>query len=132
MDRSKRLAVCAAMLAAGWSSGACAQDAGARLSKSEVESIAVNKKLAYVRDSDQKKIEYDIRDGGTAYYAMTTQAGRNLSIRGSYEVSDSGTLCFKWQQDRFFTLPEACYGFRHDGDKIVVTDRGNKVGEVVK
>ncbi len=66
---------------------------------------------------------------------MSTSGGRNLSLRGNYEVTDDGKLCFKWQPDRYVSLPDGCYQFRHDGDKVLVVGARNPdghIGELVR
>jgi hypothetical protein len=115
-------------------SSACAQSLPL-LTKAEVEAIAVNKNLTYIRASDGKKVVFDIRDGGKAYYNPPLTS-RNITISGSYEIADDGSLCLKWQTtDRYVNVPDGCYLFKHDGDKIIVVGGRNPdklLGDLVK
>jgi hypothetical protein len=115
-------------------SSACAQSLPL-LTKAEVEAIAVNKKLTYIRASDGKQVVFDVRDGGKAYFNPPLTS-RNITISGSYEIADDGSLCFKWQTtDRYVNVPDGCYLFRHDGDKIIVVGSRNPdklLGDLVK
>ncbi len=134
MESIRNTLIVAVAACAGWSvSVAVAQERAPLYPKADVDAIVATKKLAYVRDSDQKKIEYELRDG-RSFYSLATSGGRNLTLSGSYEVTDDGHLCFKWQPDRYVTLPDACYVFRHDGEKVVIAGARNpsgKIGELV-
>lgn len=108
------------LLAAGTmgASAALAQDVKP-LTKAEVEEIAVGKKLEYVRTADGANVVFDIRSDGKAYYSPP-RTQRNLSIQGAYTISDEGTLCFKWQADKYVTMQDGCYVFKRDDQKIHV------------
>jgi hypothetical protein len=67
---------------------ACAQSLPL-LTKAAVEAIAVNKNLTYISASDGKKIVFDIRDGGKAYFNPPSTS-RNITISGSYEIPTTG------------------------------------------
>ena len=128
---SRPLVTMAVLLAAASSAITVHAQESAMLSKPDVDKIVATKRLAFVRDSDQKKIEYDLRDGH-AFYSLTTQGGRNLTISGTYEVGDDGKLCFKWNPDRYVNLPDGCYVFKHEGEKTLVARGPNgRIGELV-
>jgi hypothetical protein len=133
MKRSCRLLVAVVAFATGSFAGSAFAEDGP-LSKAEVEAIAASKKMAYVRDTDQKKIEFSLNDGHSNY-ALSTPGGRNITMGGTYEITDSGQLCFKWQADKYVNLPDGCYAFRHEGDKVLVAGGKNptgRLGELVK
>ena len=87
---------------------AVAQDAATeakRLTKAEVESMVVGKKLQYVRASDGANVVWDLDRDGTAHYAPP-KTMRNLTISGTYTVGDDGSLCFKWNQDKYVSMQD--------------------------
>ena len=124
--------VVATFVACSLSANAFAADGP--LTKPEVDAMVATPSVAFVRDSDQKKIEYALHDGH-ANYASSTSGGRNLAMSGTYEATDAGPLCFKGQAGKHVNLPDGCYAFRHEGDKVLVAGGRNAaggIGEVVK
>jgi hypothetical protein len=130
---TKPLLALVVALAAGSSSLVAYAEDGP-LSKSDVEAIAATKKMVYVRDSDKKEVEFSLRDG-RSFYSMSTQGGRNINMTGNYEITDDGKICFKWQPDRYVNIPDGCFAFRREGDKVIVAGGKNpngRLGEMVK
>jgi Protein of unknown function (DUF995) len=132
-DRSRachflaKVALCAA------ASAAIAQDV-LPLTKPEVEALAVGKKFQYVRASDGSTVTFDVRDDGRAYYSPT-RTSRNLTIQGAYTIGDDGTLCFKWDADKYVSLQDGCFIFKRAGDKTQVyasRNRDRPIGDVVQ
>jgi hypothetical protein len=104
------------------------------LTKSEVEGIAVGKKLSYVRATDGATVVFDVREGGKVYYSPA-RTQRNLSIGGTYTIGDDGSLCFKWEADKYVTMKDGCFLFKREGTKTHVVGGRNPdslVGELVE
>jgi hypothetical protein len=114
--------------------GAASAEGVNLLTKSEVEGIAVGKKLQYVRASDGTTVTFDVREGGKVWYSPP-KTQRNITIGGAYTIGDDGKLCFKWEQDKYVSLQDGCYLFRREGDKIRVVGGRNPdsvIGDLVQ
>ncbi len=103
------------------------------LAKPEVESLITGKRVEYDR-TDSSTTTWAFEGDGRVYY-QTSKALRVAPVRGSYTIGDDGSVCFKWEPDRYLTIPEGCYAFARDeadGKVRVVSgrNRSNVVGVV--
>ena len=103
--------------------------------KAEVETLTVGKTLKYVRASDKETMAYDVRDGGSAFHTAANLT-RPVTVKGQWTINDDGGLCFKWDNtDKYVTLRDGCFKFRHAGDKVQIVGGRNPdfvVGDVVQ
>jgi len=81
------------------------------LSKPEVETLATGKKWVYARPSDGKKIQWDLRSGGTLYGINLSSSARDS---GTWLVNDAAQLCIKWRG----SSPDACVGVTKENDVL--------------
>jgi hypothetical protein len=110
---------------------AIAQDAQ-RLPKADVETLVTGKKIEYLRSTDSATIGWDFRSGGDVFYT-TSRTQRNIAISGKYTIEDDGAVCFKWNQDKNFNVPDGCVLFTRDATKTRVVGHRNPeriIGEV--
>ena len=127
--------ICVAVLATTLciASSAVAEEAK-QLTKAEVESLVVGKKIQYLSASTGATIGWDSKSDGSVYFS-TTQTRRNTQIRGTYTIEDDGSLCHKWGDDKYLHLQDGCVLFMSDEGKThVVSKRSpDKVfGDVVQ
>jgi hypothetical protein len=101
--------------------GAAYADDAVRYSKAETEALVVGKKVEWVRARDGAKITYAFKDGGDVFYT-TTATTRNIPISGTYNITDRGSVCFKWNQDKYVAMQDGCVAFAHDGTKTQITN----------
>ena len=134
-SRGNRPWLRACILAIGLAAGSHASGQDAKpLTKAEVEGLVVGKKLQYTRVTDGSNVVFDIRDNGKVYYAPQ-RTSRNLSIQGAYTIGDEGTLCFKWEADKYVSLQDGCYLFKRDGAKTHIYARRSPdtvMGDVIE
>ncbi len=111
------------VLSMGFATAAVAEEP-IRLTKADVEAIAVGKKLQYVRASDGSTVTFDVKDNGTVFFSPP-KTQRNLTISGNYVVGDDGSLCFKWNQDKYYPMQDGCFLFVRDGSKTHLVGKRN-------
>ncbi len=108
-------------------------DESTRFTKAETEALAVGKRVWYLRARDNSKISWDFKSDGTVYYA-SPNTRRNIQLPGTYTVSERGSVCFKWQEDKQIVMQDGCVSFQRDGDRVHVLGGGDPprtLGEIV-
>jgi hypothetical protein len=114
--------------------GVAFADDTVRYSKAETDALVVGKKVEWVRVRDGAKLTYTFKDGGDVFFT-TSNTVRNIPISGTYNVTDRGSVCFKWNQDKFLAMQDGCIAFAHDGAKTQVvsaTDPTKVLGQVAE
>jgi|GEM_PF-3659299 len=109
------IAVCLSLV------GVASADDAVRYTKAETDALVANKKIEWVRARDDAKITWAFKDDGTVYFT-TSKTTRNIPISGTYNVTDRGSICFKWNQDKFVAMQDGCSAFTHDGGKTMVVN----------
>lgn len=130
-DRTTGVVAFAIAAALAFAIPAIGQDAQ-RLAKPDVEALVTGKKIEYLRTADGATIGWDFRSGGDVYYT-TSRTMRNIAVSGKYTIEDDGAVCFKWNPDSQFTIPDGCVLFTRDASKTRIVGQRNQgriIGEV--
>jgi hypothetical protein len=132
MKRLFTLAASTSLIALFCATAARAEDGP--FTKADVEALAATKNMNFIRMSDQKEQDIQLKDG---YAFRSINAGtRPVNVSGTYEITDNAKLCIKWRNtDRYVTLQDTCFTFRREGDKVVLgvgNDPTSHFGELIK
>ena len=114
--------------------GAAQADDAVRYTKAETDALVVGKTIEWVRARDDAKITYAFKDDDKVFFT-TSRTARNIPIAGTYTVTDRGSVCFKWTQDKFVAMQDGCIAFAHDGAKTQIvnpTDVTRVLGQVAE
>lgn len=99
--------------------GTALADDAVRYTKAETDAFVSGKRIEWVRARDGAKIAYAFKDNGNVFFT-TTNTTRNIPISGTYEVTEHGSVCFKWNADKYVAMQDGCVAFAHDGAKTQV------------
>ena len=118
----------------GVASLAMAQDA-TKLTKADVESLVVDKKVQYTSAATGSPIVWDIKSNGSAFW-QAPKARQLVIIAGTYTIGDDGSLCFVWRNsDRYVVLQDGCVLFMRDAGKTHIVSKLNParvIGDLVE
>ena len=102
--------------------GVAHADDAVRYSKAETESLVVGKKVEWVRARDDAKITYMFKESGGDVFLTTTSSRRNVPVSGTYTITDSGSVCFKWKESQMIPMQDGCIAFAHNGGRTQLTN----------
>lgn len=102
------------------------------LTKEEAEALITGKRVEYTRAADGSTTTWVFSSGGNVFYA-TSKSQRNIQIHGTYVLNDDGSVCFKWDADKYIAMTDGCFAFTRDGATTHVVGARNReriVGDI--